>query len=83
MSDGTPIWFSRAGAVLFYDVGDAADCYRGCPNDLVLHQDVGVGGRMLLPQLQPYVFRFDWAIPLTGPTAGFPGRFIAGVNQVF
>ncbi len=78
-----PIWFSRAGAVLFYDVGDAADCYRGCPNDLVLHQDVGVGGRMLIPQLQPYVFRFDWAIPLTGPTAGFPGRFIAGVNQVF
>jgi hypothetical protein len=78
-----PIWFSRLGGVLFWDAGHAADCYRGCDRPLRLHQDVGLGGRLLLPQLQPYVFRFDWALPLTGSTAGFPGRFIAGVNQVF
>ena len=78
-----PVWFSRVGGLVFWDAGHAADCYRGCENAFVLHQDVGAGVRVLLPQLQPYVFRVDWAVPLTGPTAGFPGRFIAGVNQVF
>ncbi len=78
-----PILFTRVGAILFWDAGHAADCYRGCERPLSLHQDVGGGVRVLIPQLQPYVFRFDWALPLTGSTAGFPGRFIAGVNQVF
>lgn len=78
-----PILFTRAGFVAFWDGGHAASCYSGCPDPLVLHQDVGLGARLLIPQLQPYVFRFDWAVPLTGPTAGLPGRFIAGVHQVF
>jgi hypothetical protein len=78
-----PVLFTRVGAILFWDAGHAADCYRGCERPLSLHQDVGGGVRVLIPQLQPYVFRFDWALPLTGSTAGFPGRFIAGVNQVF
>ncbi|HWM85987.1 MAG TPA: hypothetical protein VNO33_09120 [Kofleriaceae bacterium] len=78
-----PILFTRVGGVLFWDGGHAADCYRGCEEPFVLHQDVGAGLRVLIPQMQPYVFRFDWALPLTGSTAGFPGRFIAGVNQVF
>ncbi|HKE13635.1 MAG TPA: hypothetical protein VKB80_02135, partial [Kofleriaceae bacterium] len=77
-----PILFTRVGALLFWDTGHAADCYRGCPGALSLHQDVGGGLRVLVPQLQPYVFRFDWALPLTDASA-FPGRFIAGVNQVF
>jgi hypothetical protein len=78
-----PILFTRLGVVVFWDGGHAANCYTGCANQLVLHQDVGFGGRLLIPQLQPYVFRFDWAVPLTGPTAGLPGRFIAGVQQIF
>jgi len=78
-----PIWFSRVGGILFWDGGHAADCYRGCAQPFELHQDVGVGARVLIPQAQPYVFRFDWAVPLDGPTSGFPGRFIAGVNQIF
>lgn len=77
------VLFTRFGGVLFYDVGHAADCYSGCDNRLVLHQDVGAGARFLVPQLQPFVFRVDWAIPLTGVTAGFPGRIIAGVQQAF
>lgn len=77
------VLFTRAGGVLFYDAGHAADCYRGCTNQLAMYQDVGLGVRLLLPQLQPAVFRFDYALPLNGPTAGLPGRFIAGFKQVF
>jgi hypothetical protein len=73
------ILFARFGAVAFYDVGHAADEW----SDIVLHHDVGVGLRTLTPQLQPFVFRFDYAIPLTGDTAGLPGRFIAGIRQAF
>jgi hemolysin activation/secretion protein len=72
-------FFTRVGALAFWDVGHAADRFEA----LRLHQDVGIGLRALAPQLQPYVFRFDWAIPLTGGVAGFPGRFSAGVQQVF
>jgi len=77
------VLFTRVGGVVFYDVGHASDCYSGCGNPLILHQDVGAGLRMLVPQMQPFVFRFDWAYPMTGPTRGFPGRFIAGVQQAF
>jgi hypothetical protein len=81
------LWFSRLGGLVFWDVGHAA----GDPGDSVgtslgalsLHQDVGVGLRWLLPQLSPLVYRFDWAFATRGPTAGFPGRFTAGVAQVF
>lgn len=74
-----PILFTRAGALAFWDVGHAADSI----DDLVLHHDVGVGLRAIVPQLQPVVFRLDYAIPLTGDEAGFPGRFSAGIAQAF
>ena len=78
------ILFARFGAIAFWDVGHAADCYSGCENPLVLHHDVGGGLRGLVPQLQPYVFRVDWGVPLTGPTRGLAGsRIIFGVQQVF
>jgi hypothetical protein len=77
------ILFTRAGAVLFWDMGHAADCYSGCPNPLNVHHDIGAGARLLIPQLQPVVFRFDWAFPLTGPRDALPGRFTAGIQQAF
>jgi len=78
------ILFARFGGIAFWDFGHAADCYSGCDNPLVLQHDVGMGLRGLVPQLQPYVFRLDWAVPLTGPTRGFAGsRVIFGVQQVF
>jgi hypothetical protein len=77
------VLFTRAGGILFWDFGHAADCYAGCETPLRLHHDVGIGIRALIPQLQPYVLRLDWAIPLTGTAAGFPGRIVAGVQQVF
>lgn len=72
----------RFGAVLFYDVGDAAESYGG----LVPHHDVGVGLRWLIPQLNSSVLRIDWAVatdagPLTRP--GLPGRITAGFMQSF
>jgi hypothetical protein len=73
------VLFTRLGGLLFWDVGHAADS----ADELSLHHDVGFGARLLVPQLQPAVFRFDWAFPLNGPTAGLPGRFIAGVSQAF
>ncbi len=78
------ILFARFGAIAFWDFGHAADCYSGCENPLILHHDVGAGLRGLVPQLQPYVFRVDWGVPLTGPTRGLAGsRIIFGVQQVF
>lgn len=73
------ISFLRLGAVAFWDLGDAA----ASPSALSLKHGVGGGGRLLIPQLDPLVIRFDWAFALNGPNRGFPGRFILGVEQVF
>jgi outer membrane protein assembly factor BamA len=72
----------RFGAVLFYDVGHAAESYGA----LVPHHDFGIGIRWLIPQLNSSVLRIDWAIatdvgPYTRP--GLPGRITAGFMQSF
>jgi hypothetical protein len=72
-------WFTRFGVLGFWDLGHAADRF----SNLRIHHDVGIGFRAVLPQLQTAVFRLDWAVPLTGDTAGLPGRFILGFEQVF
>jgi hypothetical protein len=72
----------RIGALAFYDVGHAAPSL----SNLVPHNDVGVGLRWLIPQLNRSVVRVDWAVPLQdgGVTrAGMPGRLSAGFQQVF
>lgn len=73
------VGFGRVGVLAFWDMGHAADKI----GDLQLKHGVGIGLRTLVPQLQPFVFRFDWAFPLESENAGFPGRFSAGVAQVF
>lgn len=72
-------WFTRFGMLAFWDLGHAADRF----SSLRVQHDVGLGFRAVLPQLQTAVFRLDWAVPLTGDTAGLPGRFILGFEQVF
>ncbi|MES1157549.1 MAG: BamA/TamA family outer membrane protein [Haliangium ochraceum] len=77
-----PVLSQRFGALLFYDVGDAASSFAA----VVLHHDVGLGLRWLIPQLNSSVIRADWAIatqstPFTA--AGLPGRVSAGFQQVF
>lgn len=73
------VWFSRVGVLAFWDMGHAADSV----DELSMRHDLGLGLRVLIPQLQPLVFRLDWAIPLQGAAAGLPGRIIAGAEQAF
>lgn len=70
--------FSRWGAVAFWDVGGAAASL----SSMAFAHDLGVGIRALIPQLSPLVYRFDFAVPLTGPTAGAL-RFVASFDQAF
>lgn len=72
------IWVFRAGGVLFYDIGGAANTL----STLDLHHDIGIGLRGLVPQTSRQLFRFDLAFPLDGNTAGHP-RFIAGFRSEF
>lgn len=79
-----PVLFARAGALLFWDGGHAADDV----SDLTIKHNLGLGLRWVVPQLQAVVFRFDYALPLSddeiaGIGAGFPGRLTAGVDQAF
>lgn len=76
---GLPVFSTRLGAVAFWDAGHAAPDF----GMLVAHHDFGGGLRLLLPQLQRSVIRFDWAFADRGPTAGFPGRLTAGFTQAF
>jgi hypothetical protein len=72
----------RFGAVVFYDVGDAAESFGA----LAPHHDLGVGLRWLIPQLNSSVLRIDWAVATQdGPYthAGLPGRITAGFLQSF
>lgn len=75
-------WFLRVGGLAFVDAGHAATGAR----DLALYEDVGVGVRLLLPHLNTYTLRADWAFPLRplgGLPAGWPGRASLGFRQVF
>jgi len=73
-----PILFTRWGIVAFHDIGGAADTLK----TLTLHNDVGLGIRILLPQMSAQVMRFDFAFPLDGSTLG-QFRFTAGFNSAF
>ena len=76
------VFSQRFGAVLFCDVGDAAQTFAV----MMLRTDVGLGLRWLIPQLNSAVIRIDWAVPLVDglvTPAGFPGRASAGFSQIF
>jgi hypothetical protein len=78
-SKGLPAGLFRAGLVGFWDAGHAADSF----DEISLRHDLGVGIRFLAPQLSRSLFRIDYAVPLHGSDAGFPGRITAGGSQVF
>lgn len=71
--------FARVGGLLFWDMAHAANRL----GELQMKHGVGFGLRYLIPQLQPIVFSLDWAFPLQGTAAGWPGRVSAGVAQTF
>jgi hypothetical protein len=85
----------RLGGIVFADAGDAEDriardALEGRPG-LSFYGDVGIGLRMLIPQLNAEVLRCDWGIPLRSYMqngnmeypAGLPGRVFCGFRQVF
>ena len=55
-----PWWVLRLGGVAFYEVGGVAESLQ----HMDLHNDVGVGIRLLVPQTSRELFRFDLALPL-------------------
>jgi hypothetical protein len=76
-----PLWVLRAGGVVFYEAGGAANTL----NDMSVYHDVGFGARVLLVQTSRELFRFDLAFPLLGVPgnpAGSP-HFIAGFDSYF
>jgi hypothetical protein len=73
-----PIWVLRFGAVVFYDVGGADNSF----GEMMLHQDAGVGTRILIPQTSAQLLKFDLAIPFDGRNRGAL-RFLAGFGSEF
>jgi hypothetical protein len=77
-------WFLdvlRFGAVAFYEIGGAANTVASMP----IHQDIGIGVRMLVPQTSRDLWRFDFAFPLdsTPGAAAFSPHFIFGFGSYF
>jgi hypothetical protein len=66
----------HVGAALFYEAGSVFTELR----DARLRQSVGVGARLLLPQFNRGVYRFDLAMPLD--ELGVRVLFSVGDNQV-
>jgi hypothetical protein len=73
-----PVWVLRLGAVAFYDLGGAEVSLT----QMALHQDAGVGLRILIPQTSAQLLKFDVAIPFDGENRGAP-RFLAGFGSEF
>ena len=73
------LWFLRVGGVLFWDAGHAATKLT----DLDMHHSVGFGVRLLIPQVNPYVIRVDWAFPVGSRFSSWPGRVSFGFQQAF
>jgi hypothetical protein len=73
-----PIWVLRIGGVVFYDLGGAAD---RLPR-MALHQDAGLGLRILIPQTSAQLLKFDLAVPFDGANRGAL-RFLAGFGSEF
>ncbi len=65
---------ARVGGVAFYDLGGTGVAVT----NLVLHQSLGAGVRVLFPQLNRQVFRLDWAAPLTPGRGRIPDRPLPG-----
>lgn len=71
-----PIWVLRVGGVVFYDLGGADDSLR----QLALHQDAGLGLRILVPQTSAQLIKFDLAFPFDDVKQP---KFLAGFGSEF
>ena len=70
----------QLGAAFFWDTGDAYDDR----SELSLKHSVGAGLRMLFPQLDRYVLRFDFGFPVgRRPADVSPMQFVITFEQAF
>ena len=72
----------QLGPVAFYDAGDAFDGF----DEMRMKHSVGVGLRLVFPQIDRAVMRLDWGFPLTreaAPEGPFPGQFVVTFQQAF
>jgi Omp85 superfamily domain len=79
------IWSARVGGVMFYDLGGVGNTMRQAfatthysDEALGLRQSVGLGARVLFPQINRASFRVDWAAPLTPGRGRKPDRPLPG-----
>lgn len=74
------IYTTQIGAVAFVDGSDAFDSLK----DVGGHFSAGIGARVLFPQFNRAVLRFDLAFPLEGLPKGYsPAYFTAQFDQAF
>ena len=76
------LWSLQLGAVGFLDAGDAFDGF----SDLRMKLSTGVGVRIVFPQIDRSVMRFDWGFPLTRsavPEGPWPGQVVFTFQQAF
>ncbi len=76
------IFSVQAGAVAFWDVGDAFDGW----GQMRIKHGVGLGLRAVFPQFSRHVWRLDWGVPLTrsaAPNGMFPGEFVLTFQHAF
>lgn len=66
----------QLGGVAFYDIGSVYEALRTAE----MHHDVGLGLRILFPQVNRDVFRFDFGVPLD--ESGFAILFSYGTSQM-
>ncbi len=76
---GVDILSAQVGLAAFYDLGAAADEI----SDFAYYQSLGAGIRILFPQAERTVLRFDWGFPVSVPEAAWPGGFFFTFGQAF
>lgn len=84
------LWTVYVGGVVFYDAGDAPPALLaphhksdGPMVGTMLHQDAGIGLRLLFPQFNREVLRLDLAFPFEPTNGHWAPRFSAEFGQAF
>lgn len=76
---GIDILSAQVGLAAFLDIADAAPSF----DQLAFHVGTGVGIRVLFPQAQRTVFRFDWGLPVSRAQNVWPGAYYFTFGQAF
>lgn len=76
---GVDILSAQVGLAAFYDLGAAMDVF----SEAEFHQGTGLGVRILFPQAERTVLRFDWGLPVSGDRDVLPGAFFFTFGQAF